>query len=143
MEANEGSRNGKKGLMNRMPFFVTNAQAMRLVQPTHQPLDRPTVLAQAAAVRCAALGQDWLDAALLETVSMRLRVIASVALHFALSWDDGLGTTALGRRPWDDGLGTTALGRRRGRPLLPCTGGMASTNGSNCLMSGPLAAVVL
>jgi len=81
MKANHSSSEGKKGLMDTLVSFIAHPQAVRLVQPTHQSLDRPAMFSKPAAMGRAPLGQHWLNASLVEAVAVRLRVIASVALH--------------------------------------------------------------
>ena len=51
------------------------------MQPGEGALDHPARAAEAAALRRAALGELRGDAALPEPVSMRLRIVAAVALH--------------------------------------------------------------
>ena len=66
--------------MNAGSALVAHGQASKSMQPGEGALDHPARAAEAAAMRRAALGELRGDAALPEPVSMRLRVVAAVAL---------------------------------------------------------------
>lgn len=67
--------------MDHGSSFVTNAQTGELVQPSNAALDHPARLAPAAPVGRAALGQFGADAAFMQGIAMRLRIVSPIALH--------------------------------------------------------------
>lgn len=79
------------------------------MEPGEGALDHPSVGAQAAAVGCAASGDDGQDPAGPELVAVDVVVVAAV--------------------------GEDRLGVRRGRPGLPRTGGTASSRGRSWVTS--------
>lgn len=80
-KTNHDAAERQEGLVNVGASFVADAKAAELMQPTVGPFDHPTVGSQAAAVRSAAFGQQWLDAALTQCAAVRLRVVGAVPLN--------------------------------------------------------------
>jgi hypothetical protein len=73
------------------------------MQPGEGAFDHPACPAEAAAVRRAALGQLRRDAAVLELVAMRLRIVAAVALDESRFADGPTGAAAERRHGINEG----------------------------------------
>src|SRR3990172_10255954 len=79
--ADYGATEFEERLVNRRSSFVANAQSAELMKPCDAALDHPARLAQAAAVRRAALGEFGADAAIMQGIAMRLRIVTTITLH--------------------------------------------------------------
>ena len=66
--------------MNAGPTFVTHVETATSVQPGQRALHDPARASQAAAVWRPALGELSIDAALMQLVAMRLRIVSAVTL---------------------------------------------------------------
>ena len=86
-------------------------------QPRERSLHHPAEYSQPAAVRSVPARDPRADAAPTRSPPVRLRVVRPVRVQ--------------------------DLRRRRGRPRLPRTGGIASTNGSDCVTSWAFAEVTV
>jgi len=80
VEADQGTRERQERLVDVIPTIIPELEVAVLMQPTLRTLDYPTVHAQAAAMGCSSLGQQWLAPAPPQLASMRLGVIRAVAL---------------------------------------------------------------
>ena len=109
--ADHHARELEESFMNVSTPFVAHAQAAQVMEPGESALDNPAAFAKSAAMSNTAPGQKWPDAALSQLTSMGLRIVSAVALH-------RFGTLA-------------RSGRLRGWPLLPLTGGTASSKGKS------------
>src|SRR5262245_34596367 len=69
--------------MHARQAFVTDTQAPELMGPGNAALHNPASLAQSAAVFRASFGKLAADAARLQFIAMRLRIVTTVALHVA------------------------------------------------------------
>ena len=67
--------------MNARPTFVAHVESAKSVQPGQRALHDPPRAAEAAAVRCAALGELGVDPASMQRVAVRLRIVSAVALN--------------------------------------------------------------
>ena len=67
--------------MDVRPTLVADAEPAVLVDPGQRPLHRPAGLAQPALVVDPLLGQDRLDAHLLQALAVRLGVVGQVPLQ--------------------------------------------------------------
>ena len=67
--------------MNARSPFVPQIESAKAMQPRQRALDDPPSAAESAAMRAAAFRQLAGDPASFECIPMRLRVIASIALH--------------------------------------------------------------
>ena len=91
--------------MDTRPTFIAHVEPAKSMQPRQRPLDDPTRPAKPAAVRRSTLRKLGPDAAPLEFVAMRLRIISTVALN-----QTGLAPRAAGASPQ----------RRNGVSCGPC-----------------------
>src|SRR5687767_12155503 len=80
VQADQGTGQRQKRLVNVVPTIIPELEVAVLMQPTLRTLDHPAVLAQAAAMQRAPLGQQRLAPAPPQLTSMRLGVVSSVAL---------------------------------------------------------------
>ena len=69
--------------MNAGLTFVTHVETAKSVQPGQRALHDPARASQAAAVWRPALGELGIDAAPMQLVAMRLRIVSSVTLDEA------------------------------------------------------------
>jgi hypothetical protein len=83
--------------------LVAHRQASKSMQPGERAFDHPAGPAEPAAVRRAALGELRRDAAVLELVAMRLRVVPAVALNESRFADWATGAAAQRRHGIDKG----------------------------------------
>ena len=67
--------------MDARTTFVSQIESPKAMEPGERTFDDPASAAQPAAVRTAAFRQLTGDAAPLEFVAMRLRIVPTIALH--------------------------------------------------------------
>jgi len=83
--ADDSAGQFEQSLVDVGTFFVTHAQAPKVMEPGECALDDPAGLAQSAAVGHTSLGQQRLDPTPLQLIAMGLRIVTAITLH-------GLGT---------------------------------------------------
>ena len=66
--------------MNTRPTFIAHVEPAKSVQPRQRALHDPARATQAAAVQRPAFGELGVDSASMQLISMRLRIVATVAL---------------------------------------------------------------
>jgi hypothetical protein len=95
--------------------FVPHVKAAKLMEPRQRALDDPARPAEATPMRGPALRQLRLDAAAVEGVAVRLRIIAAVALHESRLPQRSTGAPAQCRNAIDERqqLGHVVAVRRR------------------------------
>jgi hypothetical protein len=76
---NESAPERQERLMDVSPFFITDAQAAKLIQPSEGSLHHPSPSPQSAAMLGVAFGQPRHDVASTQTFPNCLRVITPVA----------------------------------------------------------------
>jgi hypothetical protein len=84
--------------MNVGAPFVAHAQSPELMQPAAGAFDNPTVDAQSASMLGVALGQEWLDSRLPQSLAVRLRVVGAIGVR---AFGASLGGTGLSANRWN------------------------------------------